>query len=588
MPTYARTRWNLADLFPGPDSQELEAATRELESLTADLEAARPSLAADIAPAAFVEILAKLDRIHQRKSRLQTYAALYFTEDTRNPAAPALRGRIEALIAGCANRLLFFELWWKTLPACDAGRLLTAAGPFRYWLERQRQLTPHTLSEPEERIINLKNATGSAALKTLYGAITNRQVFRVRVGGEEKELNRGEAINLMRHPDPDVRAATHRAQMQVFERDSGLLGPIYLSLARDWRSENMDLRGHASPISVRNLVNDVPDDVVATLLDVAHANRSVFQRFFRLKAQRLGTERLRRCDLLAPVIASNRTYPYEEATAFILDTFHRFDPLFGELAERVLAERHVDSEARPGKGFLCFCSDPNASATPFINMSYEGGLFDVLTLHHELGHAIHALLSRGNPALTRFPSLPLAETASIFSEMLLVEELLGRETDVAARGDLLFGQVDRLYTAIQRQVNTARFEMRGHDLAQQNATVGRLADAYLDGLRDQFGDSVDVPDEFRWEWLGIPHLFEYPFYVYAYAFGQLLVLALYRKYQEEGEAFKPGYISLLSAGGSASPMALLERAGIDARMPSFWQGGYDVVTGLVAELERMA
>ena len=335
---------------PAPTARSWKPRHRELESLTADLEAARPSLAAGIAPASFVELLDKLDRIHKRKSQLQTYAVLYFTEDTQNPAAPALRGRIEALIARCANRLLFFELWWKALPARDAGRLLTAAGPFRYWLERQRQLTPHTLSEPEERIINLKNATGSAALKTLYGAIANRQVFRVRVDGEEKELNRGEAINLMRHPDPDVRAATHREQMRVFERDSGLLGPIYLSLARDWRSENVDLRGYASPISVRNLVNDVPDDVVATLLDVAHANRTVFQRFFRLKAQRLGTERLHRCDLLAPVTASNRTYPYEAAIALILDTFHRFHPLFGELAERVLAERHVDSDSAAGQG----------------------------------------------------------------------------------------------------------------------------------------------------------------------------------------------------------------------------------------------
>lgn len=587
MRNYPRARWNLADLFPGPDSRELAAAIVELDALTGEIEAGRAALETGVGSETFVGILRKLDRIHALKAQLQTYAFLYFVDDIRNPAAPALRTRLDALVAASANRLLFFELWWKGLTADEAGRLLDAAGPWRYWLERQRRLIPYTLSEPEERIVNLKNATGSAALKTLYGAISARQVFRVRIDGAERELNRSESIGLMRHPDPAVRAATYQEQMRVFERDSALLGPIFLNLARDWWSENVDLRGYPSPISVRNLINDIPDAVVATLLDVARANRGVFQQFFRLKARRLGSACLSRYDLIAPVTTASRAYAYEDAVALSLDTFHRFDPVFGELAERVLRERHVDSEVRPGKGFLNFCSDPNATDIPYVNMNYEGGLFDILTLHHELGHAIHAILVADNPALTQFPALPLAETASIFSEMLLLDELLARETDPDARRELLFGQLDRLYTAIQRQVNTATYELQAHDLTQRGATVDQLADAYIACLGEQFGDAVSVRDEFRWEWLGIPHLFEWPFYIYAYAFAQLLVLALYRRYKEQGDAFKPGYFALLSAGGSASPMTLLAQMGIDPGAASFWQGGYDAIAELVDQLEEM-
>jgi oligoendopeptidase F len=225
--------------------------------------------------------------------------------------------------------------------------------------------------------------------------------------------------------------------------------------------------------------------------------------------------------------------------------------------------------------------------TPWVLMNYTGQVSEVATLAHELGHAVHAMLAAHHSFLTFHSNLPLAETASTFGEMLLVDRLLEEETDEAVRRDLLFQQVDGAYATIMRQIYFALFERQAHEMIQQGASTDELAEAYMENLKEQFGDAVELSDEFRWEWVSIPHIYQVPFYVYAYAFGQLLVFSLYQQYQEEGEAFKPRYLDLLAAGGSDAPMRVLENAGIDARDPAFWQGGFDVIDKLIAQLEAL-
>jgi oligoendopeptidase F len=373
----------------------------------------------------------------------------------------------------------------------------------------------------------------------------------------------------------------------VYGDDGSILGQIYQTLVRDWRNEQVALRKYTSPIAARNLVNDIPDEVVDTLLDVCQKNAKVFQRFFDLKAKLIGVERLRRYDLYAPVVKSDKTYPFEMGTQLVLDAYQGFDPHVAKLAERVFAENHLDSEVRKGKRGGAFCWGSGPDLTPWVMLNYQGKADDVSTMAHELGHAVHSMLAADHSVLTHHSNLPLAETASTFGEMVLVDHLLKLETDETVRRDILFSQIDDAYATIMRQAYFALFERRAHDMIQKGASVDELAEAYMKNLKDQFGDSIDVSDEFRWEWVSIPHIYDVPFYVYAYTFGQLLVLSLYQQYKREGESFIPRYTKILATGGSKAPVEVLSEAGIDVYDAAFWQGGFDVISGLVDELEAL-
>jgi oligoendopeptidase F len=461
------------------------------------------------------------------------------------------------------------------------------AGDYGYWLEEMRHFKPHTLSEPEEKIINIKDVTGANAIKTIYETITNRYLFKITVDGEEKELTRDELMVYVQNSDPDLRAAAYQEQYRVYGEDGSILGMMYQNLVRDWRNENIDLRHFTSPISVRNLYNDIPDEVIDTLLEVSRQNASVFQRFFRLKARWLGVERIRRYDVYAPVVKSEKTYEYDEAAGMVLNSFKDFHPRIAELAKRVLEDNHLDGEVRKGKMGGAFCASVQPGLTPWVLTNYQGRARDVATLAHELGHAIHAMLAEDHTFFTYHSSLPLAETASTFGEMLLVDLLLEGETDEDVRRDMLFRQVDDAYATIMRQIYFALFERQAHEMTREGSTVDELSKAYMENLEEQFGDSVELSEEFRWEWVSIPHIYDRPFYVYAYSFGQLLVLSLYQQYQKEGESFKPRFLKILSAGGSDAPARILDEAGIDIRKAEFWQGGYNVVSDLVDQLEAM-
>lgn len=585
--TYQQARWSLADLFSAPNGPDLEAAFKQLDTLVAEFETVRPQLAPDISDSAFMAIVHKLEAIQDLGSRLYGFSGLFYTEDTQNQVAQSLTARVEQFVADLTNRTLFFTLWWRELDDQNASRLMAASGGLQYWLEALRAFKPHTLTEPEEKIINIKNVTGVAAINQLYSSITNRYTFKVTVNGEEKELTRGELMVYVRQADPDLRARAYQELYRVYGDDGPILGQIYQTLVRDWRNEQLNLRKYASPISARNLVNDLPDSVVDTLLEVAKQNVGLFQRFFRLKAKWLGVDHLRRYDIYAPVVKSDKKYDFAAAAGIVFDSFNDFDPQFAALAQRVFDQRHLDSEVRKGKRGGAFCWSTTPKLTPWVMVNYQGRADDVATLAHELGHAIHSMLAEKHSVLDFQSNLPLAETASTFGEMMLVDNLLKTEGDESVRRDLIFRQVDDAYATIMRQVFFALFEREAHEMIDQGASVDELAEAYINNLKTQFGDVVEVNDEFRWEWVSIPHIYEVPFYVYAYAFGQLLVFALYKQFKAEGAAFKPRYIKILSTGGSMAPVKLLAEAGIDVHQASFWQGGFDVIAELVDQLEAL-
>lgn len=265
-----------------------------------------------------------------------------------------------------------------------------------------------------------------------------------------------------------------------------------------------------------------------------------------------------------------------------------FSPVMADRALRVLDAQHLDSEVRPRKDTGAFCSSPLPGVAPWVLVNYDGRPSDVAALAHELGHAIHGQMAAEHSVLVFHSSLPLAETASTFSEMLLLDRLLAQETDPAVRRELLARSVDDVYAAVERQAHFVLFEREAHALVEQGQSVGHLAERYLENLRNQFGDALELSDEFRWEWISVPHIYFAPFYCYAYTFGQLLVLALFRQFRREGAGFVPKYLRILSHGGSRSPATILAEAGVDMASPAFWQGGFDVIADMIAELEENA
>jgi len=585
--SYEISRWSLGDLFPAYDSEEMKAGFAAVESRVADFESQRENLNAEISSTDFMALVHQVEGISQLLSRIGYFAGLWYTEDTQNQAAQNFQARVDQFGAEVQNRILFFSLWWKSLDDDSASRLMKGAGDYSYWLEEMRNFKPHTLSEPEEKIINIKDVTGFNAVNTIYDTITNRYVFKLSVDGEEKELTRGELMVYVQQHDPDLRAAAYQELYRVYGEDGAILGMMYQNLVRDWRNENVDLRSFASPISVRNLSNDIPDEVVDTLLEVSRKNVSVFQRYFRLKARWLGIERIRRYDVYAPVVKSKKTYEYSDAVGMVLESFDDFHPEIASLAKRVFDDQHLDSEVRKGKMGGAFCASVQPGLTPWVLTNYQGKANDVATLAHELGHAIHSMLAEEHTQFTFHSSLPLAETASTFGQILLVDRLLEDETDEDVRRDMLFRQIDDAYATIMSQIYFALFERQAHQMTHEGATVDELSEAYMENLKEHFGDAVELSEEFRWEWVSIPHIYSTPFYVYAYSFGQLLVFSLYQQFQAEGDAFKPRFMKILSAGGSDAPARILKEAGIDISQAEFWQGGFDVISDLVDQLEAM-
>ncbi len=581
-------RWSLEGLIPFPGTPEYAAFEADLERRLTEFEAARAGLSPEVAPETFADLVRRYEKIYEDVMRLAAFAYLRFATDTRDQEAVAFRAQVDQRVADIQNRLLFFDLWWKMLDDAAAERLLPATGDARYYFESLRRFKPHTLSEAEERIINLKNVNGPQALNTLYDIITSGFSYELTVNGTTKRMTRGELMSYAFNPDPALRAAAYQELFRLFGANAPALAQIYAARVRDWGEENVRLRGFAQPISPRNLENNIPDAAVETLLQVVRQNVGLFQRYFRLKARFLGMERLRRYDIYAPLSDVEKTYTYEEALRLVDESYRAFSPTLADLAQRVVDEQRLDAETRPGKLDGAFCYGVYPGSTPWVLINYTGQLREVSTLAHELGHAVHALMAADHSPLTFHSALPMAETASVFGEMLLSDNLLHQESDPQVRRSLLASILDEAYATITRQAYFVYFEQLAHQMVREGATPDQLNSRYFATLQEQFGDAVELSEDFRLEWLAIPHIYHTPFYCYAYAFGNLLVLALYRKYRELGRAFEPTYLRILAHGGSASPAQIVGEAGFDITQASFWQGGFDLLAEFLDELERLA
>ncbi len=584
---YQLGKWSLEDLYPEDYKESFQKDLEKLTAMADAFENYRAELNDNLSGERFAQMMKDYDAIVTLEYKLFGFCSLRFEADTQDASALSLMGQTEAAVTELSNRILFFELWWTKLADEPAARLIASCPENAYFLSAMRLSKPYTLNEPEEKIINIKNSTGANALDNLYSSITNRYVFKLTVDGAEQELTREGLMVYARSDKPELRTAAYEELYRVYGNDGNILGQIYQNICRSWDQETLGIRGYPSPIAARNLGNDIPDEVVDLLLETCRKNKHVFIDYFKLKKELLGLDELHRRDLYAPMKSDASRISFDEAFKTMLASYNSFDPEFAQMAERVYHEHHIDSEPRRGKRGGAFCETLGPSYTPWVLLNFQGRAEDTSTIAHELGHAIHSMCAEDKTIFQQSSCLPLAETASTFGEMLLADYLQGTVTDKTVLRDMLIKQLDDNYATIQRQAYFALFEKEAHRMISTGADIDELNAAYLANLKEQFGDALVVDDYFKWEWVSIPHIFATPFYVYAYAFGQLLVLALYAQYKKEGKSFIPRYKEMLHKGGSQRPQELLMDAGFDFTKESFWQGGFDILNEKVAKLREI-
>lgn len=590
--------WNLSQLVKDPNGEEFQNLIMSIEDIVEQIEGKRGMLKDDIPAGQFQKFMNLVERVNEQISIVVGYAHLKYASDTSSNEAAAMLTKMEMLSSDISNRLLFFDIWFKKqLDEKNANRLINSAPMvYREYLRHSRLLSRFTLSEPEEKIISTLEVSGSGALTKIYDRMTSSLEFVVQLKKgkrviEKKFTNKEKMHSLIRSTKKEDRIAAYKSLLREYKKNSGVLGEIYFNKVVQWYDEYIKLRGFKTPISVRNMYNNLDDSTVESLLQACRSNAKVFQRYFKEKAAMLGLRKLHRYHLYAPLTLRARyqeRFTYQNAVGAVLDTFYDFDPRFGEFAAKVFNEKHVDSEIRKAKQGGAFCYTVTPRLTPYILLNFDGKIRDVSTMAHELGHAIHSMAASDKPLSVSHAPLPLAETASVFGEILLNDKLsskLSREQ----RAILLAAQIDDMYATIMRQAYFTLFEIEAHkSIIEENANINKISDLYLRNLEDQFGDSVSVSDDFRWEWLYIPHLYHTPFYCYAYSFGNLLVLSLYQQFIKEGKlSFIPKYYQILSSGGSRKTEELLSDIGIEISSKDFWQQGFDLVEKNVQELRNL-
>ncbi|KXS55638.1 MAG: hypothetical protein AMR96_07170 [Candidatus Adiutrix intracellularis] len=579
--------WTLEQLYT-LNSPKLSADLARLDEKTAHFTSWRTKIKKALpSPNEFKALLAELEDLNSLAHRLSGFAVLAFTQNTQDQKAQAFMAKIDEKMADLNNELLFFELWWKDLAEETVKPLRQSQPDFAYWLDRTRAFRSHTLTEVEEKIINLKNTTGNNSLIALYDSITNRYRFSTRDITETNvtQVTRDELMVHVRSANQTIRAAAYHELYRVFSADGPVLGQIYQTIVRDWRIENMRLRHYNRPIDVRHKTNNLQPETVEALLNTIRDRISLFGEFFKLKAKALGLAKLNRSDLYAPLIEDKEPLNFQSGLAEVLAAFERFSPIFHNLATKVIDEGHFHGRPQSNKQSGAFCYSIRPVDTPWVLMTYNGRRQDLFTLAHELGHAVHSQLANKHNIFNFQATLPLAETASTFGEILLADHLMKKTQSISKRSNLIFHLLDDAYATIGRQAFFTLFEISAHEMVENGATVDELSECYLENLREQFADNVEIDEEFRWEWVSIPHIFHTPFYVYAYSFGQLLVYNFWRQYEKEGPNFTPHLINLLAKGGSAAPADIIATSGLGPLDEEFWQKGFEVIESLLQELK---
>ncbi len=581
--------WDLEPLVESKGPAGVEELLNEARDRAAEFAQRHRGQIAELGPDGLADAMHELAAIADLTGRAGSYAMLSFTLDTTDPARGALIQKARELGAAIETQLLFFELEWNQLPDERAEELL--AGDeldfCRHHLRNLRRYRPHQLSEPEERVITELDVTGSSAHRRLY--TEHLSAIEVPLPGEDEPASLELALSRLLDPDRELREQAAEATTEALRPGLRTRAYLFNTLLADKATKDR-LRDYPHWIASRNLANEASDESVEALIAAVAGRYDLARRWYKLKAGLLGLDRLAYWDRLAPLRDTDERIPYDEACSIVLDCYSGFSPELGEAVRGFFEGGYIDGPPRPGKRGGAFCSYTVPSQHPYVLLNYTSRPYDVLVLAHELGHGVHAALARPQGIFQFTTPLTMAETASIFGETIVLQRLLERAPDAAARLSLLAGSLDGAVGAVFRQVAMNRFEDAVHTARREDGELPpeRFAEEWLRTQADLLGDAVELDDDYGLWWSYIPHFIDTPGYVYAYAYGHLLALSVYRRYEEEGDGFVSSYLELLKAGGSRSPEELGRIVGVDLTDPGFWGSGLDLIERQLEAAEAAA
>ena len=579
--------WDLRDLFPAPDSPELEAALSAALRDAQAFEAAHAGRLAAASGTALAGALAAYERIEEALGRVMSYAQLLFSADSTDPARGQFYQSMSERVTDISKHLIFFTLELNRLDdaVLEAKLAEPALAAWRPWLRDLRVFRPHQLDDQLEKLLHEKDVTGRAAWSRLFDETI--AALRVPMGGEE--LTVSAALNKLSDTNREVRAAAAAAIGETFGKNARLFAFITNTLAKD--KEILDTwRHYERPASYRNRSNMVEDEVVDALVGAVTASYPrLSHRYYSMKARWLGLPKLQHWDRNAPLPGDDdRQIPWPEAQRRVLEAYGAFSPELAAIGRQFFDKPWIDVPPRPGKAGGAFAHPTVPSVHPYLLLNYHGKTRDVMTLAHELGHGVHQVLAASQGYLRGSTPLTLAETASVFGEMLTFRALLDAETDPARRRIMLASKVEDMLNTVVRQIAFYRFETLVHEERRKGELLPeRIGEIWMRVQTESLGPAFEFTPEYNVFWAYVPHFVHSPFYVYAYAFGDCLVNALYAVFQSGHPGFQAKYLEMLKAGGTKRHRELLAPFGLNAADPAFWQKGLDIIAGFIDELEAM-
>ncbi len=583
-------RWDLSHLYTSPKDHAVARDLAQIDKETAGFAKQYQGKVGKLSAEALAEALRQYEQMQERSGKLGSFAQLLYASDMSNPAHTQFYQNIMEALTTYSSRLVFFTLELNRISDEMLAKHYKSSARLRHyrpWLEAVRSFKPYQLSDALERYIHEQSVTQASWVR-LFDESIARLSFKVK----GKKLSSAEVFDLMSHRDGKTRKAAAREIARVFAAEAPTYTLITNTLAKSKQIED-STRGFASPISSRNVANQVEDEVVEALLTTVQANYAkLSHRYYRWKARQFGVKKLNYWDRNAPLPkGDDKTIPYKKAVELVLASYREFSPEMAEIGTRFFKENWVDVPVSPGKAPGAFAHPTVPSAHPYLLLNYQGKIRDVMTLAHELGHGVHQVLSARQGALMCDTPLTLAETASVFGEMLTFQSLLAQMKDKKKRRLLIASKVEDMLNTVVRQVAFCMFERKLHDARRKGElSTAELGALWLEVQRESLGPAIKLAPEYQHYWMYIPHFIHTPFYVYAYAFGDCLVNSLYGVYQREkkagrGVAFAEKYITMLSAGGTLRHKELLAPFGLDATRPDFWQEGLNVISGYIDALE---
>lgn len=580
-------KWDLSDLYEGIDDDALQQDKKKVHSLADDFTDQYKSNVASLDAAQMNQALQQYEEILELLGKIGSYAHLIWSTNTNNPEYGKLMQEGSELSSEIKQKLVFFDVEWLNIDEQQAKKLMQSdeLSHYRHYLESSRLHKDHILSEKEEQILSAKKVTGSSAWNRYFDETMGAARFQL----DGEELTQQEALSKLHEPDRDLRKRAHESLTNTFKDKSRSLTFIFNTILADKKTDD-ELRDYDSWISSRNLSNEIDDETVEILVDSVTNNYSLVQRFYDLKRNLLGYDELYDYDRYAPLIENEKEIAWDEARKTVLDSYSDFHPQMADIAGKFFEQNWIDAAMQEGKRGGAYSASTIPSVHPYVFMNFDGKVRDVQTLAHELGHGVHQYLSAEQGILQASTPLTTAETASVFGEMLVFQKLMGSLDDPKEKLALLISKIDDTIATVFRQISMNRFENSIHKKRRSDGELSteEFSELWRKSQKGIYGESVTLTTGYDSWWSYIPHFLHTPGYVYAYAFGELLVLALYNAYEQSESGFEDKYIEMLQAGGSDWPENIVAKLGLDITDPEFWSQGLNAIEGMIEQAEELA